>query len=146
MRLGRSVVHNLHAHLVFATKYRRGMFDTEMLNLCEQPMAQVCADFGATLAEFNQKEDHAHLLAAYPPKVALSHGANSLKGVSSRQLRQDFAGRPTRLRSTARSGHHHTSPDPPAPRHCPQSRTTSPTRNNQTRQGLLPEGQGFHPK
>jgi putative transposase len=86
-------VHNLHAHLVFDTKYRRGVFDTEMLNLCEQLMAQACADFGATLAEFNQKEDHVHLLAAYPPKVAPSHLVNSLKGGSSRQLRQDFAGR-----------------------------------------------------
>src|ERR1035437_10726830 len=64
-----------------------------MLNLCEQVMAQVCADFGATLAEFNGAQDHIHLLAAYPPKVALSHLVNSLKGGSSRQLRQDFAGR-----------------------------------------------------
>jgi putative transposase len=77
---------------VFTTKYRRGVFDTEMLNLCEQPMAQVCTDFGATLAEFNGAQDHVHLLAAYPPKVAPSHLVNSLKGVSSRQLRQDFVG------------------------------------------------------
>jgi putative transposase len=79
--------------LVFVTKYRRGVFNTELLNLCEQVMAQVCADFGATLAEFNGAEDHIHLLAAYPPKVALSHLVNSLKGVSSRRMRQDFAGR-----------------------------------------------------
>ena len=69
------------------------MFDTEMLNLCEQVMAQVCADFGATLAEFNAAEDHVHLLVQYPPKVAPSHLVNSLKGVSSRRLRQDFVGK-----------------------------------------------------
>ena len=86
-------MHNLHAHLVFVTKYRRGVFNTEILNLCEQLMAQVCTDFGATLAEFNGAQDHVHLLAAYPPKVAPSHLVNNLKGVSSRQLRQDFAGR-----------------------------------------------------
>jgi putative transposase len=86
-------VHNLHVHLVFVTKYRRGVFDTEMLNLCEQLMAQVCTDFGATLAEFNQKGDHVHLLMQYPPEVALSHLVNSLKGGSSRRLRQDLAGR-----------------------------------------------------
>jgi len=89
-------VHNLHAHLVFTTKYRRGVLDTQMLNRCEQLMAQVCADFGATLAEFNGAQDHVHLLAAYPPKVALSHLVNSLKGGSSRRLRQDFAGRTNR--------------------------------------------------
>ena len=93
IRHGRSVVHNLHVHLVFVTKYRGGVFDTEMLNRCEQVMAQVCADFGATLAEFNGEVDHVHLLVQYPPKVALSHLVNSLKGVSSRRLRQDFVGR-----------------------------------------------------
>ena len=78
---------------MFVTKYRRGVFDTEMLNPCEQVIAQVCADFGATLAEFNGEEDHVHLLVRYPPKVALSHLVNSLKGVSSRRLRQDFVGK-----------------------------------------------------
>jgi putative transposase len=42
-------------------------------------------------AQFNTEEDHVHLLAAHPPKVAISHLANSLKGVSSTQLRQDLA-------------------------------------------------------
>jgi len=79
--------------LVFAANYRRGVFDTQMLNRCEQVIAQVCADFGATLAEFNGEQDHVHLLTAYPPKVALCHLVKSLKGVSSRRLRQDFTGR-----------------------------------------------------
>ena len=78
---------------MLVTKYRRGVFDAEMLNLCEQVMARVCADYGATLAEFNGEEDHVHLLVRYPPKVAISHLVNSLKGVSSRRLRQDFVGR-----------------------------------------------------
>jgi putative transposase len=79
--------------LVFTVKYRRGVFNTQMLNLCEHVMAQMCTDFGATLAEFNGEQDHVHLLMQYPPKVALSHLANSLKGVSSRRMRQDSAGR-----------------------------------------------------
>ena len=57
------------------------VFNTQMLNLCEQVMAQVCTNFDATLAEFNGTEDHVHLLVQYPPKVALSHNANSLKDV-----------------------------------------------------------------
>lgn len=78
---------------MFVIKYRRDVFDMEMLNLCEQVMAQVCADFDATLAEFNGEQDHVHLLVQYPPTVALSHLSNCLKGVSSRQLRQEFVGR-----------------------------------------------------
>ena len=75
---------------------------TQVLNRCEQVMAQVCADFDATLAEFNGEQDHVHLLVRYPPKVALSHLVNSLKGVSSRRLRQDFVGQVNRAAMHAR--------------------------------------------
>jgi len=73
-----------------------------MPNLCEQVMALECADFGATLAVFNGEEDHVHLLVHYPPKVALSHLVNSLKGFSSRRLRQDFVGRINRTATGGR--------------------------------------------
>jgi putative transposase len=83
----------MHVHLVFVTRYRRGVLDDAMLIRCEQVMREVCGDFGAELAEFNGEHDHVHLLAWYPPKVAVSSLVNSLKGVSSRRLRQDFTGR-----------------------------------------------------
>lgn len=63
-----------------------------MLKRCEEIMRKVCDDFEADLIEFNGEEDHVHLLVHYPPKVALSHLVNSLKGVSSRRLRQEFTG------------------------------------------------------
>ena len=54
-------------------------------------MSDVCADFGAELREFNGEDDHVHLLVHYPPTVALSKLVNSLKGVSARYLRKEFA-------------------------------------------------------
>jgi len=53
-------------------------------------MGAVCADFGAELREFNGEADHVHLLVNYPPTVAVSRLVNSLKGVSSRRMRQEF--------------------------------------------------------
>ena len=53
-------------------------------------MRAVCADFECELAEFNGENNHVHLLVNFPPKVALSKLVNSLKGVSSQQLRQEF--------------------------------------------------------
>jgi putative transposase len=50
--------------------------------------AHVCEDFEATLVDTNGEDDHVHLLVEYPPKVTLSTLVNSLKGVSSRRLRQ----------------------------------------------------------
>jgi putative transposase len=82
--------------LVFVTKYRRDVLDGAMLDYCEHIMRGVCADFGATLAEFNGEDDHVHLLVEYPPKVAVSALVNSLKGVSARRLRAEFTGRVNR--------------------------------------------------
>jgi len=56
----------------------------------EQIMRQVCADFGAELPEFNGEPDHVHLLVNFPPTMTISRLVNSLKGVSSRRLRQEF--------------------------------------------------------
>lgn len=53
-------------------------------------MRDVCADFEVQLEEFNGESSHVHLLVNFPPKVALSRLVNSLKGVSSRRIRQEF--------------------------------------------------------
>jgi putative transposase len=79
----------MHAHLVFTTKYRRGALTDAILTRCEEIMRNVCVDFGAELREFNGEDDHVHLLVHYPPSVAVSKLVNSLKGVSSRYLRQE---------------------------------------------------------
>lgn len=49
---------------------------------------KISSDFGVELAEFNGESDHVHLLVNYPPKISISKLVNSLKGVSSRRLRQ----------------------------------------------------------
>lgn len=91
-RRGRHVVSTLHVHLVFVTKYRRGVLDDAILTRCEEIMRSVCAGFEAGLKEFNGEEDHVHLLVEYPTKVAVAKLVNSLKGVSARYLRQEFTG------------------------------------------------------
>jgi putative transposase len=95
VRRRRSVIHNLHVHLVFIPKYRHGPFTSAILDCCEQIMTEVCTDFGAELREFDGGPDHVHLLVHYPPKVALSRLVNSLKGVSARRLRREL---PTHIR------------------------------------------------
>ncbi|MFD7506875.1 IS200/IS605 family transposase [Streptomyces sp. NPDC059850] len=93
MRTGRHVTYNLHAHLMFVTRYRRGVFDDAMLKRCEETMREVCGRFEAELREFHGEADHVHLLVYYPPKVALSKLINSLKGVSSGYLHAEYTGR-----------------------------------------------------
>jgi putative transposase len=76
--------------LVFVTKFRHGVFGDRHLARMEEIMRAVCADFDTELVEFNGEDNHVHLLVNFPPKVALAKLVNSLKGVSSRRMRQEF--------------------------------------------------------
>jgi putative transposase len=88
IRHGRHCVFLMHVHLVFVTKYRRGVFSKQILDDLEEIFSNVCTDFEAELVEFDGEDDHVHLLVNYPPKVAVSSLVNSLKGVSSRLIRK----------------------------------------------------------
>lgn len=88
IRTGRHCVFNLHVHLVFVTKYRRGVFTSAILENLKSIFSEVCKDFEAELVEFDGEDDHVHLLVIYPPKIAISSLVNSLKGVSSRLIRK----------------------------------------------------------
>ena len=87
-RRGRSVVYALHVHLVFVTKYRRRVLDEAATATLRAIFARVCEDFGAELRACDGEDDHVHVLVEYPPTVLLPTLVNSLKGVSSRLLRQ----------------------------------------------------------
>lgn len=87
LRKGRRCVFMLHAHLIFITKYRGKIFSDKHLKTLEEICRRVCLDFEVELEEFNGEADHVHLLVNYPPKVSISKLVNSLKGVSSRQLK-----------------------------------------------------------
>ena len=89
IRTGRHVVYNLHAHLVFVTKYRRNVLSALAVRDLKTIFAKVCDDFESELIECDGADDHVHLLIVYPPKIILSRLVNSLKGVSSRRLRED---------------------------------------------------------
>jgi putative transposase len=88
IRKGRHCVFNMHVHLVFVTQYRRGVFTKEILDDLRLIFEAVCIDFESELVEFEGEDDHVHLLVNYPPKVPISKLVNSLKGVSSRMIRQ----------------------------------------------------------
>jgi putative transposase len=78
---------DLKAHLVLCTKYRRKVFNAQMLafpqgNLCRSGVK----NGRARLIEFNGEEDHIHLLFQYYPQMDLSKFVNNIKSVASRGL------------------------------------------------------------
>lgn len=80
----------MHVHLVFVTKFRHKVFTDTRLRRMEEIMRSVCTDFECELVEFNDEDNHIHLLGKFPSKVAVTKLFDSLKGVSSRRLCQEF--------------------------------------------------------
>ncbi|MFI6488069.1 IS200/IS605 family transposase [Streptomyces sp. NPDC050564] len=79
-----------HVHLAFVTKFRHKEFKDVHLRRMEEIMRAVREDFECELVEFNGEDNHVHLLVNFPPKVTVTKLVNSLKGVSSRRLHQEF--------------------------------------------------------
>jgi putative transposase len=90
LRIKRNVEYSLHFHLVFVTKYKKKVFTDKMYKRLHFHFYRVCNDFGCKLIETNGEMDHVHLLVEPLPHTTPSRLVNSLKGVSSRFLRQEF--------------------------------------------------------
>lgn len=84
-------VSDLKVHLVLTTKYRRKVFNAEMLNRLHEILEELLGKWDCKLIEFNGEADHVHALFQYHPDIALSNLVNNLKSVTSRKLRQEFA-------------------------------------------------------
>lgn len=89
VKTGAHSVFDLHVHLVFVTKYRRKVLSIPAIQDLRSIFAEICARHEADLVECDGEDDHVHLLIHYPPKLALSKLINTLKGTSSRYLRED---------------------------------------------------------
>ncbi len=90
IRTKRHVVHILHMHLVFVTKYRKKVFSDLMIERLKYHFLRVCKDFDCRLIDANGEKDHVHLLVAPMPHTTPSKLVNPLKGVSSRMMRKEF--------------------------------------------------------
>jgi putative transposase len=90
IRHNRHCVFNIHAHLVFVTKYRKTVFEKKHIEYLKTVIEKICKDFESELIEIDGEKDHIHLLINYPPKHSLSKIVNSLKGVTSRRLKKQF--------------------------------------------------------
>lgn len=80
----------MKAHLVLTSKYRRKVFNAEMLQRLGEIVEDLCQKWDCKLIEFNGEEDHVHLLFQYFPQMELTKFINNLKTVTSRRLRSEF--------------------------------------------------------
>jgi len=84
-------VYRIFYHIVFITKYRRRVLTGPILNRLREHFARLCANAGCELVEFNGEADHVHLLVEAHPNIQPSRLVNTLKTISSREIRREFS-------------------------------------------------------
>lgn len=87
---GAHTTHRLKYHLVWIPKYRKRVLRGPLARRLYELLKQ-CADMNQwTIDELNVQVDHVHLLVQLPPKEAVAHAMQIMKGGTSKVIRQEF--------------------------------------------------------
>lgn len=82
----RTSVYDFHFHLVFVTKYRKSIFDTnEKQEELKILMSSFAEKNGSVIEGVEVMPDHVHLILSFPPKFAPSSIIKSFKGAAARE-------------------------------------------------------------
>ena len=83
----RTNVYDFHFNLVFVTKYRKSIFDTESKKEELKSLLYNFADKNGTIIEAIEiMPDHVHMILSIPPKFAPSSIVKSFNGAAAREL------------------------------------------------------------
>lgn len=92
------VVYRCNYHIVWCTKYRRPVLDTDDIRDRLIEIAhEVSRELECEISEIEVMPDHVHMLISVPPKVGIAVAVRRIKGRTSRLLRQEFSSCSTRV-------------------------------------------------
>ena len=81
----RTNVYDFNFHLVWVTKYRKAVFETDTLRKdMKEILCKLAKDNGVTIQNIEILPDHIHLIISFHPKHSASKVVQTLKGGSAR--------------------------------------------------------------
>lgn len=92
-----NVVYVCKYHVIWCPKYRRKVLVPPVDVRLKQIIHEVCTETKSGLIELEVMPDHAHLLVECDPQFGINRLVRSIKGRSSRTLRQEFPALKSRL-------------------------------------------------
>ena len=90
LETGSHTVYALQYHFVTVTKYRADILTDEIAERIGEISSDISEDFGVSIQSVNGGSDHVHILFTAKPTTNLTKFINSLKGVSSRKIRDEY--------------------------------------------------------
>jgi putative transposase len=91
VRKGSHSIHQLHAHIVWSTKYRYGVLRGDIQVRCRELLRQTCDTLDIQILKGVVSKDHIHLHVSYPPKLSVSDMLKRLKGRSAKMLLEEYS-------------------------------------------------------
>ncbi len=96
-RSNRNVVYSCKYHIVWCPKYRRKVLEAPIDTRLKEIIQEVCTETKSKLIEMEIMLDHVHLLVECDPQFGIKRLIKTIKGRSSRILRQEFPSLRSRL-------------------------------------------------
>jgi len=84
------VTYKIAYHFVWCPKYRKQVLVGEVAQCVETEIKRLCEENQWKIGAVNVQEDHVHLFLSTPPSTAPSLIANTLKGITARQVFKRF--------------------------------------------------------
>lgn len=81
--------HNRY-HIVWVTKYRYKVLNTEIRLRIREITRQICSQLGVKIIKGVLSKEHVHMFVEIPPKVSVSDYMRRVKGCTSRKIQQEF--------------------------------------------------------
>ena len=81
-------VFSMYYHLVLVTKYRRKVINDTISNRLREIFDYIAVNYNISVVEWNEDQDHVHILFKAQPNSELSKFINAYKSASSRLIKK----------------------------------------------------------
>jgi putative transposase len=88
-RAGSHSRYEMKVHLVWITKYRKGILRGDVSLRVRELIREICQANDVVIIKGHVSVDHVHWLVSYPPTLPVSKLVQYLKGKTSRKLLQE---------------------------------------------------------
>ena len=94
-----NVAYNCQYHVIWCVKYRRKVLIDAVESRLKEILYQVAIDVRCEIEEMETDKDHIHLLISCDPQFGIHKVVKTMKGRSSRLLREEFPALKSRIPS-----------------------------------------------
>ena len=98
-RTTKKTMYSCQYHVIWCTKYRRKVLDTEIQNRLKQLIYDQQDEYEYNIREMETQSEHIHLLIEIPPTHSVDKIIGKIKSYTSKVLREEYPSLKSRLPS-----------------------------------------------